>query len=169
MNDIKKALALGIAVMTMTLSAFAFDVNDIKVMVQNDVQDDVIINMVQYRGLSSSPSAQDIVELNALGASSTLLSYLSSISSSCPAPSAPVTVAPPTTYMVPQQQVIVTSPPPVYYYPSPRRYYRPGPRFSFWFGGPRWGGGRHRPHHSPRWGGPRPRGFGGRGWRSPFR
>lgn len=177
MGSMKKILALGVLAMAFALPAFALDVNDIKVMVQNDVQDSVIINMVQNRGLSSGLSTQDIIDLSNLGASSTLLSYLSSTSSpgvTYVEPAAPTVVAPSTTYVVPQPEVIVTPPPPVYYYNYgyPYRHYRPGPSFSFWFGsGPRrgwggpppppWGWGGGRPH-PPRWGGHGPGGHGPR-------
>lgn len=165
MAVIKKTCALAVLALALALPAFALDVNDVKILVQNGVQDDVIINMVQNNGLTTTPTTQDIIDLNNLGASSTLMSYLSSHTSPSvvAAPPAIVTTSP--TYVVPQQEIIVTRPAPTYYYNygyygNPYRYYRPGPSFSFSFGGgPRWG--HHRPgwgRPGPGWGGPRPGG-----------
>lgn len=170
MLAIRKMLVAGAMALTLSLPALALDINDVKVMVQNNVQEDVIINMMQNRSLSGSASAQDIVDLTNMGASPTLLSYLTNSGAPAVTYSAPSTtyVQPAPTcspsYVVQQQpQVVVTSPPPVYYYSDPYRYYRPGPTFSFSFGGGRrhWGPGPGWGHR-PGWGRPPHRGPRGR-------
>ena len=188
MGMVKKAILGGILALAIGLPALALDVNDVKNLVQNGVQEQVIISMLQARGLTSQPTTQDIVDLSAMGASSTLLSYLTPCGSAAnpcpptttvvtPAPTTTiVTPAPTTTYVVPQPEVVVAPPPTVYYYPGTYtypRYYNGGSSFSFYFGsGPRyWGPGPYwgpRPYYwgpGPRWGppGPGPRWGGGPG------
>lgn len=157
MNTIKIALcglALSVAA---TLSAFALEPNDVVMMVQNGVEDSAIINMVRNQKLSRPLNPQEVVALNAGGASPALLEFLTrSDSSASPyvvtepttvVESAPLVVSqPPSVVVAPQPNVVVTAPPTVYYsspyysYPS----YRPNYYFGF-----SWNNDRYRGHRRP--------------------
>ena len=175
--------AFGLALCLFTGAASALDANDIVMMVKNGVDDSVIVNMVQTQKLPHPLTAQEVMALNAGGASSYLLENLTRPDASLAAATTATVVtgssAPTVTYVEPeptivtaQPSVIVTQPPTVYtypytYYSSPYPYYynsypryhryRSGPSFSIGFGfggGNRWHGG---PRHGGRW-------HGGRRW-----
>ncbi len=167
MFTLRSLILAGVLSFAGVFSAMALDFADIKLMLQNGVQENVIISMIQNQKLSRSLTTQEVIELNSMGASANFLQYLTSSGSAAPAavasspevvyvepPATTVTACPPT--IVTQPEVIVAAPPPpVYYYAPPR----PRPGISFYFGsgprwGPRWGPGWGRP--GPYWGPPRP-------------
>lgn len=191
MFRMKKAFLFLSAAVLCAGSAWGLDANEIAQLVRSGVQDTVIINMVQGQKLDRPLTAQDVLNLNAAGASGTLLEYVTrpeAISSSYvaaqPAPvyveSPPIQVQQPTTVVTTQPNVVVAAPPTVYYgsgyynpsYVYPYRYY-PNYSFNFGFGSSRgWDRGhRYRPGRpSGRPHGPPPGRPGGRpGGRPPRR
>lgn len=167
MNMLKNLALAGVFLAMATGPAMALDASEVRMMLQNGVHEDVIISMLQNDKLNAPLSAQEVVELNSMGASSTLLQYLTNPSyvnqspvvtdstTTYSSPSTVVTQSP--TIITTEPQVIYTTPPPVVYYPNRyyygRPYYRSGPTFSFSFGS----GGRRHHGGGPRWGGPRGR------------
>ncbi|MDR3210684.1 MAG: hypothetical protein LBU79_02060 [Planctomycetota bacterium] len=146
-----KPVVLVILMAMTAASAMALDLNDVKLLVQNRVEDTVIISMLQQNPLPAYPTAQDVVDLQNLGASPSLLAFLGTnvavdldqqsmvvIPSN---PADPVVTYPYPVYTPPQ--IVYAPPPPVYYYP--RHYYprRGGFSFNLNFGGGRHHGRRH--------------------------
>lgn len=140
-------------------AATALDLNDVKNLVRNNVDEAVVIGMVQQGG-SFSVSTDDLAELRGMGASETLISSLLTAPSTTgeyilqdgTTVAVPQTTPPPTVYYEAPPGVVTQPPTIVYqtptyvypYAPYPRPHYfrsRPGISFSFGFGG---GGYRHR-------------------------
>lgn len=160
MKTILFSLALSVGI---SLAAVALEPNDVILMVQNGVEDSAIINMVQSQKLSRPLNAQEVLTLNASGASPAILEFLTRPGSSVESyvVTEPITVVEPSPIVVsPQPNVIVTPPSTVYYdatyysypyYSSPYSY-GPSYRRPFYFGfswndNHRWRD--HRPSHRP--------------------
>lgn len=162
MSIIKKAALFATLSVVCVGQAAGLDANDIAHLVKNGVQDAVIINMVRSNRLPAPLSPQDVLLLNANGASPTLLEFLTRPDSSV----AVVSSSPPVAYAEPSTPVVVTgnacSPTyiarptyvapryysaPTYVYPySSYDYYRYRPNsFNFYYGRG-WGGGHRRPY-----------------------
>ncbi len=129
-------------------AARALDIADVKNLVRNHVDEEVIVTMVLQEGALPA-TAGDVAELRTLGASETLVSAVTAASTG-------TATVPPTVYY--EAPTAVAQPPVVYYEtptyvypyaPFPRRHYyhsRPGISFSFGFGS---GGRRHGRHGRP--------------------
>lgn len=167
MNIMKRILCGAVLCVTVTLSASALEPNDVVMMLQNGVDDAAIINMVRNQKLSRPLSPQEVVTLNASGASPELLEFLTrtdAAASSCVVTepttvveSAPMIVTQPAPVVVtPQPNVVVTTPPPIYY--SSPYYSYPSYRSNYYFGFS-WNNDRHRSYRRPSYHG-RPPSFG---------
>ena len=156
MAFMKKMFIVAALCASTALPAFALDVSDVQQMLNNKVDESIIINMVQSQKLSRPLTAQEVVMLNASGASPGLLEFLTrkesanqSYQASAPvtqyqAPtvveSSPTIIESSPTVITTQPNVVVTQPQTVYYttpnyyvpptYVYPYRYYSaPRPRY----------------------------------------
>ena len=134
--------ASGAAVMVFCLSGpvLALDAADISLLLKNGVEEAVVINLAREQGLSRPLTAQEVLQLNAGGASSRLLEFLTDsaqVRAAAPQVMAPQMVAPqaaavpmaapPTVYYPSSPEVC-----PVYVYPTPTyQVIRPRPRFYY--------------------------------------
>lgn len=59
MNQIRRAILAGILSLFVTFPALALDINDVKLMLQNRVQENVIISMIQNQALVVQVSFSD--------------------------------------------------------------------------------------------------------------
>lgn len=144
-----KMATLGLALsLAVAGSAYGLDTNEIITLLKNGVPDATIVNMVQSQPFPRPLNTQEVLALNANGASANLLGFLTSpgaVSSGyvapplagapvapategvcCPDPQPTTVVTQQPQVVVTQPEVVVTSPPTVYYdttYVSPTYVY----------------------------------------------
>lgn len=135
------AAAIAAIVLSSGAAAFALDIADVKALVRNNVDEDVIVSMMLESG-SLSATERDVSELRSLGASETLVAAIGAVSPEAAASSAPgeYILQDGTTATIPQPDVVyyeaptvVPQPPTVYYaaptYVYPYRHFHPAPHF----------------------------------------
>ena len=166
MKNVRKWFLLGALTFAVALPAAALDISDVRLMLFNNVHESVIINMVNNQGAMVA-TTNDIIELNAMGASPALLDAVSRASMGVGY--SPTVMAPAPVVVAAPPPVIVTQPGPVIIQ-QPRR---PTASFSFNFGNNRWPNYWYRPpsrpHHPPSARPPSRPGPGGPGGHGPSR
>lgn len=162
------AAALAVFAFASGAAARALDIADVKSLVRNQVDEEVIVNMVLEGGALPATTG-DVAELRALGASETLISAVEAVSRGTSSPGeyilqdgATASVPQPGTVYY-EAPTVIETPPTVYYetptyvYPYPYPYHHPRPHFyrsrpgfsiTFGFGS---GGRRYGRRHFRRW------------------
>jgi len=115
-----------------TSSQGALLISDIVAMHESGLGEGVIVRMVQDRGVSQSPSVQDLIGMHRRGLSTRVIE---SVQEAAPRPvphsANAQRAAPPPVVSSPPVHIYEPVPPAVIVRPCPRYYYRPGPYVPF--------------------------------------
>ena len=148
LRSLLRASGVVVAIICLSGSVLALDATDISLLLKNGVEEAVVINLAREQGLSRPFTAQEVLQLNAAGASPRLLEFLtgSAVRTQADAPlAAAIPVAP-----APLYSPVPSASCPPYVYPAPvYRVVRPGPTFYYGLG-LSFGGGHGRRHFGGR-------------------